>query len=69
MKIPILHNHNLEQMIGTFIDGEVTLLDVLAQDKVYDCFGDIGIIVLEDFWVDNVRFIRRFRILEWSVSF
>lgn len=71
--IPILHNHDPNNIIGTFNNGVVTLNEGLIkglihnEGELYDIFGNVGIQIIEQHTCFGFTYVTKFRIIEWSL--
>lgn len=67
--IPILHNHNPNDIIGSFDNGIVTLRKgiVLNERVLHDMFGNLGIHIMEEVKISGFTLVSKFKILEWSL--
>ena len=74
MIIPILQNHDQRESIGFVeaISGQLCVRFAegtkITRDMVFRIFGDAGMQVHEATGEDGMQYIRRVRILEWSLS-
>lgn len=68
--IPILLNHNPNEIIGILENGIGVFNDefVITRDKLFDIFGNCGYRILEQVEVNEEMRIKKFQILEWSLT-
>lgn len=66
MIIPILENHSQAPIhaIGTFDGGDVVLGTPIHDSDIANVFGNVGYRIME---IDNAGYIKKLKILEWSV--
>src|SRR5690606_4697436 len=69
--IPIIVNHDYRRVIGIWnTDGVGTFADdqKITRDQLFNIFGGAGVVMLECFMEGEQTYVKKFKIIEFSLQ-
>jgi hypothetical protein len=72
--VPILIDHDATRIIGRLdYEGSDLVIEFMdgmniTKDMLFEAFGNIGGMAIEQFFEGDRRYIKKFKILEWSID-